>query len=172
MDLVKPVSALDMESSIPPSSMLPALLKLAMLHTACSMPAPDHRCWLHRMSLAKPDRYSRMRFPLYFRPPMYLPVIPIQLSSGHRSSLSPARIIFLRRTCCPMRSNSSYLLSASSEVILSPASSYVGAVGRHNLTFLEANPGDPSLCLYLSNPANVAPNTHNCGPRRRTESVY
>ena len=25
--------------------------------------------------------------------------------------------------------------------------SYVGAVGRHNLTFLEANPGDPALCL-------------------------
>ncbi len=42
--------------------------------------------------------------------------------------------------------------------------SYVGAVGRHNLTFLEANPGDPALCLYLSNPANVAPNTGTCGP--------
>lgn len=42
--------------------------------------------------------------------------------------------------------------------------SYVGATGRHNLTFLEANPGDPALCLYLSNPANVAPNTQTCGP--------
>lgn len=42
--------------------------------------------------------------------------------------------------------------------------SYVGAVGRHNLTFIEANPGDPALCLYLSNPANVAPNTQTCGP--------
>lgn len=42
--------------------------------------------------------------------------------------------------------------------------SYVGAVGRHNLTFLEANPGDPALCLYLSNPANVAPGTGTCGP--------
>lgn len=41
--------------------------------------------------------------------------------------------------------------------------SYVGTVGRHNLTFLEANPGDPALCLYLSNPANVAPGTSTCG---------
>jgi hypothetical protein len=42
--------------------------------------------------------------------------------------------------------------------------SYVGAVGRHNLTYIEANPGDPALCLYLSDPANVAPNTGTCGP--------
>lgn len=42
--------------------------------------------------------------------------------------------------------------------------SYVGAVGRHNLTFIEANPGDPALCLFLNNPANVAPGTGTCGP--------
>ena len=42
--------------------------------------------------------------------------------------------------------------------------SYVGAVGRHNLTFLEANPGNSSLCLYLSNPANEYKNTGTCGP--------
>jgi Carboxypeptidase regulatory-like domain len=42
--------------------------------------------------------------------------------------------------------------------------SYVGTVGRHLLTFLEANPGDQALCLQLSNPANVAPGTATCGP--------
>ena len=42
--------------------------------------------------------------------------------------------------------------------------SYVGTVGRHNLTFIESNPGDQALCLQLSNPANVAPNTPTCGP--------
>ena len=41
---------------------------------------------------------------------------------------------------------------------------YVGTVGRHNLTFIESNPGDQALCLQLSNPANVAPNTPTCGP--------
>ncbi|HEX4022136.1 MAG TPA: TonB-dependent receptor [Acidobacteriaceae bacterium] len=36
--------------------------------------------------------------------------------------------------------------------------SYVGAVGRHLMTFEEANPGDQALCLYLNNPANLSPN--------------
>lgn len=34
--------------------------------------------------------------------------------------------------------------------------SYVGSVGRHLLTFEEANPGSAELCLSLSNPANLA----------------
>jgi len=42
--------------------------------------------------------------------------------------------------------------------------SYVGTVGRQNLTFVESNPGDQALCLQLSNPANVAPLTTTCGP--------
>ena len=44
------------------------------------------------------------------------------------------------------------------------SASYVGSVGRHRLTFIEANPGDPTLCLLLSDPANVAPGTGTCGP--------
>jgi hypothetical protein len=42
--------------------------------------------------------------------------------------------------------------------------SYVGTVGRQNLTFVESNPGDQALCLQLSNPASVAPNSPTCGP--------
>jgi len=42
--------------------------------------------------------------------------------------------------------------------------SYVGSVGRHLLTFEESNPGNQALCLFLSNPANVAPNSPTCGP--------
>ncbi len=41
---------------------------------------------------------------------------------------------------------------------------YVGTVGRQLLTFEESNPGDQSLCLFLSNPANVAPGSTQCGP--------
>jgi hypothetical protein len=41
---------------------------------------------------------------------------------------------------------------------------YIGTVGRQLLTFEESNPGDPALCLQLSNPANVAPGTTTCGP--------
>ncbi|MGA7399742.1 MAG: carboxypeptidase regulatory-like domain-containing protein [Candidatus Sulfotelmatobacter sp.] len=42
--------------------------------------------------------------------------------------------------------------------------SYVGSVGRHLLTFEESNPSNQALCLFLSNPANLAPNSPTCGP--------
>jgi Carboxypeptidase regulatory-like domain len=41
---------------------------------------------------------------------------------------------------------------------------YVGTVGRQLLTFEESNPGDQALCLQLSDPANVAPGSTQCGP--------
>jgi Carboxypeptidase regulatory-like domain len=42
--------------------------------------------------------------------------------------------------------------------------SYVGSVGRHLLTFEESNPSNQALCLFLNNPANLAPNSPTCGP--------
>lgn len=41
---------------------------------------------------------------------------------------------------------------------------YVGTQGHHLLVLEEANPGNPSLCLFLSNPANLAPGQTPCGP--------
>jgi len=41
---------------------------------------------------------------------------------------------------------------------------YVGALGRHLLTVVEANPGNPALCLSLSQPQDVAPGSPACGP--------
>jgi hypothetical protein len=41
---------------------------------------------------------------------------------------------------------------------------YVGTQGHRLLVLEEANPGDPALCLFLSNPANLAPNQTPCGP--------
>jgi len=41
---------------------------------------------------------------------------------------------------------------------------YVGSQGHRLLVLKEANPGDPSLCLFLSNPANLAPEQVPCGP--------
>jgi hypothetical protein len=37
--------------------------------------------------------------------------------------------------------------------------SYVGNQGHRLVTSIEANPANPALCLYLSNPANLAPAT-------------
>ncbi len=46
--------------------------------------------------------------------------------------------------------------------------SYVGSVGRHLLTFEDANPGNPAVCLFLDsmvNPGNVSTSSpSSCGP--------
>ncbi len=42
--------------------------------------------------------------------------------------------------------------------------SYVGSEAHHLLLVYSNNPGNPALCLFLSNPANVAPGTATCGP--------
>jgi Carboxypeptidase regulatory-like domain/TonB dependent receptor len=41
---------------------------------------------------------------------------------------------------------------------------YVGTQAHRLPVLIENNPGDPALCLQLSNPANVAPSTPTCGP--------
>ncbi len=41
---------------------------------------------------------------------------------------------------------------------------YVGTQAHRLLVIEEANPGDPNLCLFLSNPANLAPDQTPCGP--------
>ncbi len=42
--------------------------------------------------------------------------------------------------------------------------SYVGNQSHHLLVLREANPGDPALCLFLSNIANLAAGQTPCGP--------
>ncbi len=44
------------------------------------------------------------------------------------------------------------------------SASYVGNQAHHLLVLEEANPGNPALCLQLSNPANLAPGQTPCGP--------
>ncbi|MGA7623011.1 MAG: carboxypeptidase regulatory-like domain-containing protein [Candidatus Acidiferrales bacterium] len=42
--------------------------------------------------------------------------------------------------------------------------SYVGTQGHRLLASISANPGDPALCLSVSKPSEVLPNTPTCGP--------
>jgi hypothetical protein len=42
--------------------------------------------------------------------------------------------------------------------------SYVGTQGRRLLSSVSANPGNPALCLSVSQASEVAPNTSTCGP--------
>jgi hypothetical protein len=42
--------------------------------------------------------------------------------------------------------------------------SYVGSRGHHILVIRQANPGNPALCLSVSDPSQVAPDSPTCGP--------
>ena len=42
--------------------------------------------------------------------------------------------------------------------------SYVGSRGHNNVVIRQANPGDPALCLSVSDPSQVAPGSPTCGP--------
>jgi hypothetical protein len=47
--------------------------------------------------------------------------------------------------------------------------SYVGNQGHRLVTSIEANPANPSLCLFLNNPSNLGPNSAGpCGPFSET----
>ena len=48
--------------------------------------------------------------------------------------------------------------------------SYIGSEGHHLLTLLEANPGNPSLCLGLSQLNEVAAGSATCGPFGETST--
>ena len=50
----------------------------------------------------------------------------------------------------------------SSNTVLS--ASYAGTQGHHLLALVEANPGNPALCLQWMNPANLASGQTPCGP--------
>jgi Carboxypeptidase regulatory-like domain/TonB dependent receptor len=42
--------------------------------------------------------------------------------------------------------------------------SYIGSQGHHELVLVAANPGDPALCVSLSQSSDVAPGSPTCGP--------
>ena len=59
-----------------------------------------------------------------------------------------------------------YMVSAERELVRGTILdvSYAGTQAHHLLTLLEANPGDPALCLGLSQVIEVAPGSATCGP--------
>lgn len=60
----------------------------------------------------------------------------------------------------------SYNLSLQREIAAKTflSISYVGTEAHHLLVLTSANPGNPALCLSLSQPTNVMPGTPTCGP--------
>jgi hypothetical protein len=59
-----------------------------------------------------------------------------------------------------------YMLSIQRQITPSLlwTASYVGNQGHHLIAVVSANPGNPALCLSLSQASEVAPNTQTCGP--------
>lgn len=47
---------------------------------------------------------------------------------------------------------------------------FVGNQGHKNVTSVEANPGNPGLCVFLSNPSNLDTGSPTCGPNNETPS--
>jgi hypothetical protein len=60
----------------------------------------------------------------------------------------------------------SYMLSLQRQIKTNTllSMSYVGNQAHHLLVLEAANPGDPALCLSLSQPSEVAPGSATCGP--------
>ena len=60
----------------------------------------------------------------------------------------------------------SYTLSLERQIAASTflTFSYVGSEAHHLLVLTSANPGNPALCLSLSQPSEVMPGTPTCGP--------
>ena len=104
------------------------------------------------------------RFPIHF-PPLnasasnpntsvnWAPFLPISGLPGYRpGSVSPY--------------TEQYTLSIQRQFGSSTVmtAGYVGSQSHHLLTLLEANPGDPALCLSVSQLSQVAPGSPTCGP--------
>ncbi len=71
---------------------------------------------------------------------------------------------FYYRNDVPYTEN--YMLSIQRQVTSNVlfTMSYVGNQGHHIVEEVSANPGNSALCLFLSNPANLAPRQTPCGP--------
>jgi carboxypeptidase family protein len=48
---------------------------------------------------------------------------------------------------------------------------FVGNQGHRNVTSVEANPGNPALCVFLSNPGNLDTGSPTCGPGNEAPSA-
>ncbi len=68
----------------------------------------------------------------------------------------------------------SYTLSLERQMSVSTfvTFSYVGSEAHHLLVLTSANPGNPALCLRLSQPSEVMPGTPTCGPFGESGTYY
>jgi hypothetical protein len=107
---------------------------------------------------------EQQRFPIHF-PPLnasasnpnssvnWAPFLPVSGLPGYKpDSVSPYSV--------------QYTLSIQRQFGASTVvtAGYIGSQSHHLLTLLEANPGNPALCLSVSQISQVAPGSPTCGP--------
>ncbi len=113
---------------------------------------------------------NQQRFPLHF-PPLnasaahpnpnvnWAPFLPITGLPGYApNNVSPYAEQY----------NLSYQRQLDPDTVLSI--NYIGSQAHHLLVLLEANPGNPALCLSLSQQSQVAPGSATCGPFGETNT--
>jgi Carboxypeptidase regulatory-like domain len=97
---------------------------------------------------------------------------PLNASASHPdqnidfSQFEPISAIPGYQTTNKIPSTEQYMLSLQRQIRDNTlfTVSYVGNQAHHLLVLEEANPGNPALCLSLSQPNEVAPGTATCGP--------
>jgi hypothetical protein len=108
--------------------------------------------------------YQGIKFPFTFPPPNASPQHPDTTFNWAQAEPISGSDYFYPHNVVPYVEQYELSLQRQLGAATVVTVSYVGSVGRHLLTFEESNPGNQALCLFLSNPANVAPGTSTCGP--------
>jgi len=103
-------------------------------------------------------------FPFVFPPPNVSPKNPDTTFPWENVEPISSGFVFYHKNELPYSEH--YELSVQRQFGASTvlSASYVGNQGHRLITSLEANPGSPALCQFLSNPANLAPGVTPCGP--------
>ena len=104
--------------------------------------------------------------------PFPLPPVPYGATPQHPNSnidwsrYEPLNGIpaFFSGNRVPYSENYTFSLERKFKASTVASASYVGSQAHHLLALVEANPGNPALCLALSNPANLMPGTAPCAP--------
>lgn len=107
--------------------------------------------------------FEGIKFPFTFPPPNVSPTNP-DTSYNWAQAEPLSSKYFYHKNVLPYTQEWELGLQRQlgTHTVLSAA--YVGTVGRHLMTLEEANPGNQALCLFLNNPANLAPGVTPCGP--------
>jgi Carboxypeptidase regulatory-like domain/TonB dependent receptor len=128
--------------------------------------APNTNPLLETPFIDRPDGFNEgQRFPFQFPPPNVSAKNPDTTFDWATALPISGGASFYHKNRLPYSEH--YELSIQRELdretVLSV--SYVGTEGHKLLTFIEANPGNAALCLFLSNSLNLSPNSpSSCGP--------